>query len=91
MDIKLLPEKQKLIYNLKKYSTTITEHNLRSYKELIDRTIERLYNDGNKEDLKEFVQFNKDVDTLRNQDFVQTFPELYKQIKDLWDNIPGKL
>jgi hypothetical protein len=91
MDIKLLPEKQKLIYNLKKYSTTITEHNLRSYKELIDRTIERLYNDGNKEDLKEFVQFNKDVDTLRNQDFVKTFPELYKQIKDLWDNIPGKL
>jgi hypothetical protein len=91
MDIKLLPEKQKLIYNLKKYSTTITEHNLRSYKELIDRTIERLYNNGNKEDLKEFVQFNKDVDTLRNQDFVQTFPELYKQIKDLWDNIPGKL
>ena len=91
LDIKLLPDKTRIVEELIDYKKTINNKSLVNYKELIDRIIDRLYTSGNKRDLIEFVQFNKDVDTLRNQDFVQTFPELYKQIKDLWDNIPGKL
>jgi hypothetical protein len=87
----LLPDKTRIVEELIDYKKTINNKSLVNYKELIDRIIDRLYTSGNKRDLIEFVQFNKDVDTLRNQDFVQTFPELYKQIKDLWDNIPGKL
>ena len=41
--------------------------------------------------LVEFTQFNKDLDKLRNQKFTETFPELYEQIKGVWDQTDGKL
>ena len=91
IDIKHLPEKEKVIQDLKLYKETITNKSLVNYKELIARIIERLYIEGNKRELINFVQYNKDLDTLRNQDFTDVFPELFQQIEKMWNNIPGKL
>lgn len=91
IDIKHLPEKEKVIQDLKSYKETITNKSLVNYKELIARIIERLYIEGNKRELINFVQYNKDLDTLRNQDFTDVFPELFQQIEKMWNNIPGKL
>lgn len=91
IDVKHLPEKEKVINELSAYKETITNNSLTNYKELIERIIERLYTDGNKRELIQFVQYNKDLDKLRSQNFVDVFPELYQQIKEMWDIIPGKL
>jgi MoaA/NifB/PqqE/SkfB family radical SAM enzyme len=91
LDIKHLPEKQKILHQLKKYSSTFTDESLENYKELVDRVVERLLINGDKNAIIEFTQFNKDLDKLRNQKFIETFPELYEQIKDVWDNTGGKL
>ena len=38
-----------------------------------------------------FISLTKDLDKLRKQDFKITFPELYTEIKDIYDIVPGKL
>lgn len=91
LDIKHLPNKPKVIHNLKKYNTSINNKGLENYKELIDRVVERLSITSDKNAIIEFTQFNKDLDKLRNQKFIETFPELYEQIKDVWDNTDGRL
>lgn len=91
LDIKHLPIKKKISHQLKKYSSTIQKEGLQNYKELIDRVIDRLEIEADANAIIEFTEYNKDVDKLRNQNFVETFPELYEQIKDVWDNTNGRL
>lgn len=91
LDIKHLPTKKKISHQLKKYSSTIQKEGLQNYKELIDRVIDRLEIEADANAIIEFTEYNKDVDKLRNQNFVETFPELYEQIKDVWDNTNGRL
>lgn len=91
LDIKHLPAKKKISHQLKKYSSTIQKEGLQNYKELIDRVIDRLEIEADANAIVEFTEYNKDVDKLRNQNFVETFPELYEQIKDVWNNTDGRL
>jgi hypothetical protein len=46
---------------------------------------------GSVREMVSFTQFNKDLDKLRKQDFITTFPELYSQLQKIWDNVDGKL
>lgn len=40
---------------------------------------------------KEFVQYTKDLDTIRNQDIKHSLPKLYELYKDLFEKYNGKL
>lgn len=93
LDVKYLPKKEKLIYNLTKYKYKLNKNHdkFHSYVEILDRTINRLQTKTKENKIIEFVQYNKDLDKLRNQKFIETFPELYEQIKDIWDKTDGKL
>lgn len=89
MDIKLLPEKEDMIKTLSEYKNTLNNPGLTNYKELIDRIIDRLHDTGKRRELIKFVKFNKDLDKLRNQNFVDVFPQLYEQISDIWNSVDG--
>jgi len=91
LDVKHLPEKDLISEKLKTYSNTITTDGSRSYKRLIDRVLERLLIDADAKAIIEFTEYNKDLDKLRNQKFIETFPELYEQIKDVWNSTDGRL
>lgn len=91
LDVKHLPEKTEIINELQKYKDTITKDGSRNYRRLIDRVLERLSVDADANAIVEFTEYNKDVDKLRNQNFVETFPELYEQIKDVWNSTDGRL
>lgn len=93
-DIKHLPNKGRLTYDLKKFNIKLRKkyENLSyPYSTLIERILDRLSKDADPKMLVEFTQFNKDLDKLRNQKFTETFPELYEQIKGVWDQTDGKL
>ena len=38
-----------------------------------------------------FKEYTRQLDKLRNQKFTETFPELFSQIKHIWNNVSGKL
>ena len=93
-DIKHLPNKGRLTYDLKKFNIKLRkkyEKPAYPYCTLIERILDRLSMEAEPDKLVEFTQFNKDLDKLRNQKFIETFPELYEQIKDVWDQTDGKL
>lgn len=93
IDIKNLLVKDELISELTEFKETIADINLKSYKFLIEKVIDRLSvsPQGSVREMVAFTQFNKDLDKLRKQDFITTFPELYSQVQKIWDNVDGKL
>lgn len=91
LDIKHLRNKQELIDKYTAYKDTITEPYMDAFKIMFERAIERLEDTGQTRNLLEFVRYNKDVDKLRNQNFLLTFPELFDNIKDIWESVDGKL
>jgi hypothetical protein len=93
IDIKNLLIKDELISKLTEFKETITGINLKSYKLLIEKVIDRLnvLPLGDEREIVAFTRFNKDLDKLRKQDFITTFPELYSQVQKIWDNVDGKL
>ena len=58
---------------------------------MMDSIINRLDAPSEQKQLVEFTKINKDLDKLRNQKFTETFPELFSQIKHIWNNVNGKL
>lgn len=89
LNIKHLPEKEKLIEKLESYKN---EKNLILVDKVVSKIISLLKKYNSTEiDLTEFVKFTKDLDKLRNQSFKESNPELYKLIKDIYENIAGKI
>ena len=91
IDIKHLIFKEEIIKVLREYYETFELPQLKNYKELVNQVIQRLQTKGNKREIIQFVQINKDLDSMRQQDFTTTFPELYTQIQHIWDEIPGRI
>jgi sulfatase maturation enzyme AslB (radical SAM superfamily) len=89
LDIQLLPQKQTVIEQITAYRDTISQYP--NYQELLSRVLERLQETGNQEHLVQFVEYNKDLDLLRDQQFDQVLPELCQQIQQLWQKHPGRL
>lgn len=94
LNIKNLPNKQHYIDRLQTYfdefDNTLPEYRL--VDKVANRIILLLRQTLNKNiDLIEFVQFTRDLDTLRNQDFASVNPELYSLIKHTYDNTSGRL
>jgi pyruvate-formate lyase-activating enzyme len=94
LSVKNIPNKSFLISKYKSLIGT-TSQTSEIYKTLIQALEQEANNDV---DIIGFVQFTKDLDKLRNQDFKSTFPELYNEIeKELkkinlsYDEINGKL
>jgi sulfatase maturation enzyme AslB (radical SAM superfamily) len=96
LNVKYLPEKEKLISHLEKYKTQ--KNNI-----LVDKAIGKIillltkYLDVDI-DLKEFVEFTKDLDKLRSQSFKQANPKLYELVEShlnkqnlSYENINGRL
>lgn len=94
LNIKNLPNKKDHINKLKKYinSYDSTKPEFRLVDKISNRIIMLLAESiDDKVDLIEFVQFTKDLDKLRNQDFKTANPELYELVKDVYKQINGRL
>ena len=92
IDIKNLPDKEKIRYKLKKYRHKLSQRKeYDTFIKLFDDIINRLDAPSEQKQLVEFTKINKDLDKLRNQKFTETFPELFSQIKHIWNNVDGKL
>ena len=88
------PLKQKAIKKYKQYaelvkgedenSITIRRFWHKAVKILSQKTTIQLHETN-------FISLTKDLDKLRKQDFKITFPELYAEVKNMYDTVPGKL
>jgi hypothetical protein len=57
-----------------------------------NRIIDTLTNNTDESrDLRSFIEYNKDLDALRDQSFQQTYPEFYKLIQEEYEQTPGRL
>ena len=92
IDIKNLPDKEKICHKLKKYRQKLSQREeYDTFTKLFGDIITRLDAPSEQEQLVEFTKINKDLDKLRNQKFTETFPELFSQIENIWNNNDGKL
>lgn len=92
IDCKNLPHKAKISHKLKKYRQKLsTRKEYDTFIQMMDSIINRLDAPSEQKQLVEFTKINKDLDKLRNQKFTETFPELFSQIKHIWNNVNGKL
>lgn len=94
LNIKNLPNKKDHISRLKKYinSYDSSKPEFRLVDKISNRIIMLLDESiDDNIDLTEFVQFTKDLDKLRNQNFKTTNPELYELVKDVYEQTNGKL
>ena len=92
IDIKNLPDKENIRDKLKKYRDKLSQREeYDTFIKLFGDIINRLDAPSEQEQLVEFTKINKDLDKLRNQKFTETFPELFSQIENIWNNNDGKL
>lgn len=94
LNIKNLPNKQHYIDRLQTYfdefDKTLPEYRL--VDKVANRIILLLKQTLNENvDLTDFVQFTKDLDMLRDQDFKNVNPELYELVKQTYDTTSGRL
>lgn len=91
LTVATLPEKTKRIHELKKYKSQNEERFPNDFSEIIDMIIERLENDTQKPLTDTFVQYTKDLDKIRNQDFQTAIPKLFDQFAETWAKVEGRL
>lgn len=100
LSVKNLPDKNSLIVKYKNIIAQSKNHiHYDVLKQTYNKVIRAIEQDINKEiDLRGFVEFTKDLDKLRQQNFKEIFPDLHKMIeKELnknnlsYDLINGKL
>jgi len=94
LNIKNLPNKE---YYIKKYHDYLDNLDkllpeYRLFEKIANRIVLLLMQTKDDAvDITEFVEFTRDLDTLRNQDFKSVNSELYNLIKDVFDNTTGRL